>query len=225
MNFGGEYSADGPQFGQAARGPIGHPRMALCPCPSRAREVSPPRTLADPERLIGSRRSRRPRPGNVGVEAGFPICPPSGGHHRGTTVNARQDENRARSVNRAEHRTSHRQKSANSVQPWSELAILRSPKKTHDYLRYQPLRKQRFFADSGQNRLFSSRYRKPIREQPTKTSVSHFRGRDSVCLTARDKTDGFSHRASPRARARRRARRAYANGTEPSTASSTCWNR
>ena len=29
----------------------------------------------------------------------------------------------------------------------------------------------------------------------------------------------------PRARARRRARRAYANDTEPSTASSTCWNR
>ena len=31
-----------------------------------------------------------------------------------------------------------RQKIANSVQPWSELAILRSPKaKTHDYLRYR----------------------------------------------------------------------------------------
>ena len=130
--------------------------------------------------------------------AGFPIGPPIGGHHRGTTPSAHQDENRAperqpsrasdfgmlielstklpwhypsrvpssQSISRAEQRVLRalprpssrrtpgrkpgpesltepnsefsRQKIANSVQPWSELAILRSPKaKTHDNLRYR----------------------------------------------------------------------------------------
>lgn len=55
---------------------------------------------------------------------------------------------------------------ANFVQPWSKETILRRLRgKTHD----------------------SSRYRKPIREQPTKTSVSHFRDREKPSvLTASD---------------------------------------
>ena len=55
---------------------------------------------------------------------------------------------------------------ANFVQPWSKETILRRLRaKTHD----------------------SSRYRKPIREQPTKTSVPHFRDREKPSvLTASD---------------------------------------
>ena len=60
---------------------------------------------------------------------------------------------------------------ANFVQPWSKETILRRLRaKTHD----------------------SSRYRKPIREQPTKTSVSHFRDREKPSvLTASDQNRRF----------------------------------
>ncbi len=68
MNFGGEYSADGLQFDQAAKPPIRHPRMARCPCPSRARGGVAAEDAHCSERLTGSRRVRRPQPGNAGVE-------------------------------------------------------------------------------------------------------------------------------------------------------------
>ena len=60
---------------------------------------------------------------------------------------------------------------ANFVQPWSKETILRRLRaKTHD----------------------SSRYRKPIREQPTKTSVSHFRDREKPSvLTASNQNRRF----------------------------------
>lgn len=42
--------------------------MALCPCPSRAREGVAAEDARRSERLTGSRRARRPQPGNAGVE-------------------------------------------------------------------------------------------------------------------------------------------------------------
>lgn len=89
MNFGGEYSAHGPQFGQAARGPpIEHPRMALCPCPSRARGGVAAEDASCSERLTGSRRAWNHGRVMRVSRAGFPISPPSGGCHRGTTPSA-----------------------------------------------------------------------------------------------------------------------------------------
>ena len=60
---------------------------------------------------------------------------------------------------------------ANFVQPWSKETILRRLRaKTHD----------------------SSRYRKPIREQPAKSSISHFRYREKPSvLTASDQNRRF----------------------------------
>ena len=131
-----------------------------------------------------------------------------------------------------------RQKIANSVQPWSELAILRSPKaKTHDYLRYRKAptqttdKKVHFPLPIPRKTVCFDRQR----PKPTVFRIAHpqsegaapERGRDSRGRRgARAKVVAPGARAvAPRARARRRARRAYANDTEPSTASSTCWNR
>ena len=131
-----------------------------------------------------------------------------------------------------------RQKIANSVQPWSELAILRSPKaKTHDYLRYRKAPTQ---TTDKKVHFPLPRPRKTVcfdrqRPKPTVFRIAHpqsegaapERGRDSRGRRgARAKVVAPGARAvAPRARARRRARRAYANDAEPSTASSTCWNR
>ena len=138
MNFGGEYSAHGPQFGQAAKPPIGHPRMALCPSPSRARGGVAAEDARCSERLTGSRRARRPQPGNVGVEGRVSDLPTvwkmPPWHPRQRTPGRKPGPESLTEPNSEFSR----QKIANSVQPWSELAILRSPKaKTHDYLRYR----------------------------------------------------------------------------------------
>ncbi len=192
MNFGGEHSADGLQFGQAAKPPIGHPRMALCPCPSRARGGVAAEDAHCSERLIGSRRARRPRPGNVGVEGRVSDRPTvwrtPPWHHPQRTPGRKPGSGALieptiglRIVNLAKHQVPRvsagpsselpLRRIANLVQPWSKETILRRLRaKTHD----------------------SSRYRKPIREQPTKTSVSHFRDREKPSvLTASDQNRRF----------------------------------
>lgn len=112
--------------------------MALCPCPSRARGGVAAEDARCSERLTGSRRARRPQPGNVGVEGRVSDLP--------TVWKMPPWRPRQRTPGRKPGPESltepssefSRQKIANSVQPWSELAILRSPKaKTHDYLRYR----------------------------------------------------------------------------------------
>ena len=125
------------------------------------------------------------------------------------------------------------------VQPWSILTILRSLKaKTHDYLRYRKARTQ---TTDKKVHFPLPRPRKTVcfdRQRPKQTvfRIAHppqgegaapERGRDSRGRRgARAKVVAPGARAvASRARARRRARRAYANDTEPSTASSTCWNR
>ena len=159
MNFGGEHSADGLQFGQAAKPPIGHPRMALCPCPSRARGGVAAEDAHCSERLIGSRRARRPRPGNVGVEGRVSDRPTvwrtPPWHHPQRTPGRKPGSGALieptiglRIVNLAKHQVPRvsagpssefpRRRIVNLVQPWSKQAILRSLKaKTRDYLRYR----------------------------------------------------------------------------------------
>ena len=85
MNFGGEHSAHGLQFGQAPRGR----RSGVPGWPSAPASRGPGGGVATEdarrsERLTGNRRARRPRPGNAGVEGGLPIGLPIGGYHYGT---------------------------------------------------------------------------------------------------------------------------------------------
>ena len=139
MNFGGEYSADGLQFGQAARGRrSGIPGWPSAPYPSRARGGVAAEDAHRSERQTGSRRVRRSRPGNVGVEGRVSDRPTDWRmppwHPRQRTPGRKPGPESLTEPNSEFSR----QKIANSVQPWSELAILRSPKaKTHDYLRYR----------------------------------------------------------------------------------------
>ena len=159
MNFGGEYSADGLQFDQAAKPPIGHPRMALCPCPSRARGGVAAEDAHCSERLTGSRRVRRPQPGNAGVEGRASDRPTDWRtppwHHPQRTPGRKPGSGALiestiglRIVNLAKHQVPRAlagpsselpwRRIVNFVQPWSQLTILRSiTTKTHDYLRYR----------------------------------------------------------------------------------------
>ena len=260
MNFGGEYSAHGPQFGQAARGPpIEHPRMALCPCPSRARGGVAAEDASCSERLTGSRRAWNHGRVMRVSRAGFPISPPSGGCHRGTTPSAprRKPGSGASTepsielliVGLAKHQVPRalaepsselpRRRIVNFVQPWSKLTILRSiTTKTHDYLRYReahartidknvrsPLPRPRKTVCFDRQRPKPTVFR--IAHPPQSEGAAPERGCDSRGRRgARAKVVAPGARAvASRARARRRARRAYANDTEPSTASSTYWNR
>ena len=300
MNFGGDHSAHGLQFCQVPRGRRSCvPRWPRAPSPRGPRGGIATEDARCSERLTGSRRARRPQPGNVGVEGRVSDRPTVWRMPPWHPPSARQDENRAperqpsrasdfgmltepstkfpwhypsqvpysQSISRAERRVLRalprpssrrtpgrkpgpesltepnsefsRQKIANSVQPWSELAILRSPKaKTHDYLRYRKARTR----TTGRNVRFPlPRPRKTVcfgRQRPKQTvfRIAHPQGEGAGPERggaapggrrgARAKVVAPGARAvAPRARARRRARRAYANDTEPSTASSTCWNR
>ena len=184
------------------------------------------------------RRARRPQPSNVGVEGRVSDLPTvwrmPPWHPRQRTPGRKPGPESLTEPNSEFSR----QKIANSVQPWSELAILRSPKaKTHDYLRYRKAPTQ---TTDKKVHFPLPRPRKTVcfdrqRPKPTVFRIAHpqsegaapERGRDSRGRRgARAKVVAPGARAvAPRARARRRARRAYANDTEPSTASSTCWNR
>lgn len=260
MNFGGEYSAHGLQFGQAARGRrSGIPGWPSAPAPRGPGEVLPPRTLTAP-----NDRQEAAGSGDHGQvmwvsRAGFPIGPPIGGCHRGTppqrtpgrkpgsgaliepTIGLRDANRATRRVPRAlagPSSESPRRRIVNFVRPWSKQAILRSLKaKTRDYLRYREAHAR----TTDKNVHFSlPRPRKTVcfdRQRPKPTvfriarpesgGAAPERGRDSRGRRgARAKVVAPGARAvAPRAGARRRARRAYANDTEPSTASSTCWNR
>ena len=214
MNFGGEYSAHGPQFGQAARGPpIEHPRMALCPCPSRARGGVAAEDASCSERLTGSRRAWNHGRVMRVSRAGFPISPPSGGCHRGTTPSAprRKPGSGASTepsielliVGLAKHQVPRalaepsselpRRRIVNFVQPWSKLTILRSiTTKTHDYLRYR----------EAHARTIDKNVRSPL-PRPRKT----------VCFDRqRPKPTVFRIAHPPRARARRRSGGAIPGG-------------
>ena len=69
--------------------------MALCPCPSRARGGVAAENARCSERLTGSRRARRPQPGNVGVEGRVSDRPTVWRMPPWHPPSARQDENRA----------------------------------------------------------------------------------------------------------------------------------
>lgn len=160
---------------------------------ARARPPTHARTSAAHDRTPGARRDPRARrdrqraPGRKpgGFAADHVLVsrtPPS--HARPPRAPGRKPGSGAlagpssglRGANRAEQRVPRAlagpsselplRRIANFVQPWSKETILRRLRaKTHD----------------------SSRYRKPIREQPTKTSVSHFRDREKPSvLTASD---------------------------------------
>ena len=111
------------------------------------------------ERLIGSRRARRPRPGNVGVEGRVSDRPTvwrtPPWHHPQRTPGRKPGSGALieptiglRIVNLAEYQIPRAlagpsselpwRRIVNFVQPWSQLTILRSiTTKTHDYLRYR----------------------------------------------------------------------------------------
>ena len=154
--------------GKAA--PLRAPEPPAC---SRARRRAPgPQRMPEPASARQSPR-RVPEP----QRARTPSAPgrkPGSGASTEPTIGLR-DANRAeRRVPRALAGPSSefpRRKIVNLVQLRSKLTILRSLKaKTRDYLRY----------------------RKPMRAQPTKTSVSHFRDREKPSvLTASDQNSRF----------------------------------
>ena len=142
------------------------PRQSSGKAEPRARQSPParagPPSVPDPTSACQSPRARQDRQRAPGRKPGSgALAGPSSG---------------LRGANRAEQRVPRAlagpsselplRRIANFVQPWSKETILRRLRaKTHD----------------------SSRYRKPIREQPTKTSVSHFRDREKPSvLTASD---------------------------------------
>ena len=240
MNFGGKHSADGLQFGQAAKPPIGHPRMALCPCPSRARGGVAAEDAHCSERLIGSRRARRPRPGNVGVEGRVSDRPtvwraPPWYHPQRTP--GRKPGSGAlieptiglRIVNLAKHQVPRAlagpsselpwRRIVNFVQPWSQLTILRSiTTKTHDYLRY---RKAHTRTTDKNVRLSLPRPRKTVCFDRQRPKLTVFR----IAPPGRRRR-GARARVMPSGRRRGAgARKPHANDAEPAAASPACWNR
>ena len=127
----------------------------------RARQTPPARTrppsVPDPTSACQSPRARQDRQRAPGRKPGSgALAEPSSGL-RGAN-RAKQRVPRALAGPSSEFP---RRRIVNLVQPWSKLTILRSLKaKTHD----------------------SSRYRKPIREQPTETSIPHFRDREKPSI-------------------------------------------
>ena len=132
--------------------------MALCPCPSRAREGVAAEDARRSERLTGSRRARRPQPGNAGVEGRVSDRPtvwrmppwhpqrtpgrkPGSGALIEPTIGLRDANRATRRVPRAlagPSSESPRRRIVNFVRPLSIQEILRSLKaKTRDYLRYR----------------------------------------------------------------------------------------
>lgn len=140
------------------------PRQSSGKAEPRARQDPPARTrppsVPDPTSACQSPRARQDRQRAPGPPRA-PGRKPGSGALAGPSSGLR-------GANRAEQRVPRAlagpsselplRRIANFVQPWSKETILRRLRaKTHD----------------------SSRYRKPIREQPTKTSVSHFRDREN----------------------------------------------
>ncbi len=151
--------------------------------PSTSATASIARESQSPQRARARQRAPGRKPGGFAADHVLVSRPPPS-HARPPRAPGRKPGSGAlagpssglRGANRAEQRVPRAlagpsselplRRIANFVQPWSKETILRRLRaKTHD----------------------SSRYRKPIREQPTKTSVSHFRDREKPSvLTASD---------------------------------------
>ena len=214
MNFGGEHSAHGLQFGQAPRGRrSGVPGWPSAPA-SRGPGGVATEDARRSERLTGNHRAEGHGQVMRVPRAGFPIDPPSGGRHRGTPAHARMRTG-LRSISRAEQRVP----AARNRQSCPAVV------KTSDSSQTQGQNTRFFALSEAHTRTTDKNVRFPL-PRPRKT----------VCFDRQRPKQTFFRIAPPgrrrrgaRARVmpsgRRRgagARKPHANDTVPSTVSPAC---